>query len=157
MKAKDIMTPSPTCCSPTDSLQQVAQMMRAEDCGALPVVENGRVVGIVTDRDLTVRALADGKGPESTVEEVISRNPHCVHLDADAKEVEKIMTEHQVRRVPIVDNDGCCVGMVSQADFARAAGETISDHEVAIIVERISEPAGLSFDRGARETREQSL
>ncbi len=157
MKASDIMTSSPCCCSPNDSLQDVARTMRDNDCGAIPVVENGCVVGIVTDRDLAVRALADGKSADAKVGDVITRDVCCCGADDDVREVEKIMADNQVRRVPIVDADGCCVGIVAQADLARAAlnGARISEHEIAIVVENISAPHRQTFDRGAQDTLEQ--
>jgi CBS domain-containing protein len=157
MKAKDIMTASPCCCSSTDSLQDVARTMRDHDCGAVPVVEDGCVIGIVTDRDLAVRALADGRSADTKVADVITRDPCCCGPDDDVRDVEKIMTDNQVRRVPIVDADGCCVGIVAQADLARAAstGDRVSELEVAAVVERISEPRRPPFDRGAADTLEQ--
>jgi len=133
--------------------------MRDNDCGAVPVVENGCVVGIVTDRDLAVRALADGKSADAKVGDVITRDVCCCSADDDVREVEKIMADNQVRRVPIVDADGCCVGIISQADLARAAldGARVSEHEVAIVVEHISAPHRGSFDRKAQDTLEQTL
>ena len=159
MQVKDIMTANPICCSPSDSMQDVARTMRENDCGAVPVVENGCVVGIVTDRDLAVRGLAEGKSARSLVNEVITRDPRCCSADDDVKEVERIMSDAQVRRVPVVDASGCCVGIVSQADLAREAkgGGHVSDQEVAIVVERISEPKGQSFDRGPVPSAEYGL
>lgn len=156
MKAKDIMTAAPCCCSPNDSLQDVARAMRDNDCGAVPIVDNGGVVGIVTDRDLAVRALAEGKGSDARVGDFITTNPCCGSAEDDVRHIEKLMADNQVRRVPIVDADGCCVGIVAQADLARAAfdGERVSEHEVAILVERISEPRRQSFDGGATGERE---
>ncbi|HEX9483010.1 MAG TPA: CBS domain-containing protein [Gemmatimonadaceae bacterium] len=143
MKAKDIMTADPCLCSPQDSLRDVAQKMRDHDCGSVPVVEHGHVVGIVTDRDLTIRALADGLSPDTKVEDVITRDICCCTPDDDVRAVERVMADQQVRRVPVVDASGCCVGIVSQADLARAAlsGGRVSEHEVALTVERISEPS----------------
>ena len=160
MKARDIMTMSPSCCSPADSLQDVARMMLDNDCGAVPVIENGVLIGIVTDRDLAVRALAVGKGASAIVDDVITPDPCCCSTEDDLRDVEQVMAENQVRRVPIVDDDGCCVGIVSQADLARAAldGERVSEHEVAIVVERISTPRPRSrFDRGVQDTFEQTF
>ena len=156
MKAKDIMTAAPCCCSPNDSLQDVARAMRDNDCGAVPIVDNGGVVGIVTDRDLAVRALAEGKGSDARVGDFITTGPCCCSAEDDVRHIEKLMADKQVRRVPIVDADGCCVGIVAQADLARAAfdGERVSEHEVAILVERISEPRRQSFDGGATGERE---
>lgn len=157
MKAKDIMTAAPCCCSFNDSVQDVARMMRDNDCGAVPIVDSGGVVGIVTDRDLAVRVLAEGKGSDARVGDFITTNPCCGSAEDDVRDIEKRMTDNQIRRVPIVDADGCCVGIVAQADLTRAArdGERVSEHEVAIVVERISEPRRQSFDRGATEGREQ--
>ena len=107
MNASEIMTPNPCCCSPSDSLRDVARLMRDNDCGAVPVVENGRVVGIVTDRDLAVRALADGADPEARVDSVITRDPCCCRAEAELRDVEKLMADNQIRRVPVVDADGC--------------------------------------------------
>ena len=159
MKVKDIMTSSPCCCSPTDSLGDVARIMRDNDCGAVPVVENGCVVGIVTDRDLAVRGLADRLNADARVGDVITRDPRCCSPDDCVRDVEIIMAENQIRRVPVVDQDGCCIGIVSQADLARAVleGQQVSEHEVAIVVERISEPPRRRFDRGAGDTLEQRL
>ncbi|MEO7455530.1 MAG: CBS domain-containing protein [Gemmatimonadaceae bacterium] len=157
MKVKDIMTASPACCSPSDSLRDAARIMRDSDCGAVPVVENDRVVGIITDRDLAVRAVAEGKSADSKVSDVLTRDPRCCSEDADVDEVAHVMKDSQVRRVPIVDAKGKCVGIVSQADLARAAkdGSTVSDREVGIVVERISEPASGSGkgSTGAEESR----
>jgi CBS domain-containing protein len=159
MKASDIMTASPSCCSPDDSIQDAARTMRDCDCGSLPVVEDGCIVGIVTDRDLAVRALAEGRDADTKLEDVITRDPACCSTDDSLAEVQRLMSEHQVRRIPVVDADGCCVGIIAQADLARAAsdGEPISEREIAIVVERISEPRRSSFDRGARDEREQRL
>lgn len=157
MKANQIMTSSPCCCSSTDSAAEAARLMRDNDCGSVPVVDDGCIVGIVTDRDLAVRALADGKGGAARVSELMTASPCCCDAEADISEVEKVMSDNQVRRVPIVDADGCCIGIISQADLARAAahGERVSDHEVAIVVEAISEPARDRFARGANSELEQ--
>ena len=159
MKASEIMTASPSCCSPNDTVQDAARMMRECDCGAIPVVDAGRIVGIVTDRDLAVRALADGRGADTRLDEVITRDLACVNTDDDVSTVAKLMSDRQVRRVPVVDAKGTCVGIIAQADIARAAsdGEPVSDREVGVVVERISAPSRASFDRGAREDNEQRL
>jgi CBS domain-containing protein len=107
------------------------------------VTEDGQLMGIITDRDLTVRALAVGKNADTRVGEIVTRDPACCGADDDIRAVEKVMSERQVRRVPIVDGDGHCVGIVSQADLARAAmtGGTVSEHEVATVLESVSEPS----------------
>jgi len=133
--------------------------MRDHDCGAVPVIEHGYVIGIVTDRDLAIRALADGSNADTRVVEVLTRNPRCCGLDDDVREVERVMADHQVRRVPIVNADGSCVGIVAQADLARAArtGERVSEREVAIVVERISAPPRQAFHHGAEGMLEQAF
>jgi FOG: CBS domain len=145
MKANEIMTPSPSVCSSSDTLGNVARLMRDYDCGAVPIVDNGRVVGIVTDRDLAIRALAEGLGTDAKAGDVMTASPQCGSPDDDIRDIEKMMADHQVRRVPIVDAGGKCVGMVSQADLARAISKKaqVSDREVAIVLEAISEPPGL--------------
>jgi len=152
MKVSDIMTPSPYCCAPTDSLQEVARGMRDYDCGAVPVVDNGNIIGIVTDRDLAIRAIAEGRSPDEKVESVCTPSPQCCRVDDDVRDVQRIMSERQVRRVPVVDAEGRCVGIVSQADLARgaASGDRISDREIAIVVERVSEPS--RGDQGANSS-----
>jgi CBS domain-containing protein len=159
MKAKDIMTASPCTCSPNDSVQEVARTMRDHDCGAIPITEKGRLVGIVTDRDLTVRALAAGLDHESRVADVITREPSSCDVDAELSEIERVMSDQQVRRVPIVDADKRVVGIVSQADLARAIfdGRSLSEHEVALVVERVSMPRHRPFDHGVDMNLEQPL
>jgi CBS domain-containing protein len=92
------------------------------------------------------------------VADIVTREPRCCSPDDDVRDVGHVMADNQVRRVPIVDGDGCCVGIVSQADLARAAldAKSISEREIAIVVERISEPRRRPFDHGGRDTaREQ--
>ena len=159
MKAKDIMTASPCTCSPNDSVQDVARTMRDHDCGAVPITDKGRLVGIITDRDLTIRALAGGLDPASRVADVITREPSSCSSDADLTEIERVMSDQQVRRVPIVDADKRVVGIVSQADLARALvdGRNISEHEVALVMERVSMPRHRPFDHGVNTNLEQPL
>ncbi len=159
MKAKDIMTASPCTCSPDDTVQDVARTMRDHDCGAVPITDKGRLVGIVTDRDLTVRAIAAGLDHEARVADVITREPSSCDVDAELSEVERVMSDQQVRRVPIVDADKRVVGIVSQADLARALndGRSISEHEVALVMERVSMPRHRPFDHGVNMNLEQPL
>ncbi len=154
MKAKEIMTASPSVCASTDSLETVARLMRDKDCGAVPIVDNGRVVGIITDRDLAIRAIADRKGTDAKVGDIMTAAPQCCGPDDDISEVERVMSERQVRRIPIVDASGRCVGIVSQADLAMASSKNsrVTDQEVAIVVQAISEPSGAQ-DRGGLDHR----
>ena len=141
MKAKDLMTANPCCASPDDSLSEVASMMRDADCGSVPVVEAGRVVGIVTDRDLAVRGLARGLSGDTKVRDVMTASPECCSENTDVHEIERLMSDRQVRRVPIVNADGGCVGIVAQADLARASSNSGAlAREVAETVAEISAP-----------------
>ena len=160
MRAKEIMTASPRCVSTTDNVGTVAKLMRDADCGSIPVVDDaGRVIGIVTDRDLAVRvlggALAGSRGVQTPVTDVMTGYPYTARPDDDLRHVEKLMAEHQVRRVPVVDGDGHCVGIISQGDIARTAlakPEMVSEREVAIVVERISSPVRRKSDPRFAET-----
>ncbi|HEY9514864.1 MAG TPA: CBS domain-containing protein [Gemmatimonadaceae bacterium] len=144
MQAQDMMTSSPACCTPDDTARDAARLMKEHNCGCLPVVESRdsmRLVGVVTDRDLTMRALGEGKGADTKIAELMSRDPSCVSPDADVREVQRVMAERQVRRIPVVDSSGECVGMVAQADLALSKRREVSDREIALTVERISEPS----------------
>jgi CBS domain-containing protein len=142
MRAQDLMTNEPACCTPNSTVREAAQLMRDSDCGCVPVVQRQdsmRLVGVVTDRDIACRCVAEGKSPDTPVGDVMTANPQCCHPEDDLAAVEQIMIEAQVRRVPVVDARACCVGMIAQADLA-LHGEAVSDREVGRVVERISEP-----------------
>jgi CBS-domain-containing membrane protein len=130
--------------------------MKEHDCGLIPVVdseESKRLVGVVTDRDLAVRAIGEGKGADTKVSDVMSRDPSCASPDTEISEVERIMSERQVRRVPIVDSSGRLEGIVAQADLALSDNSGVSDREVARTVERISEPSTSSHGGSGAEAR----
>ena len=151
MQARELMTAEPACCTPDDTLEHAARLMRENDCGGIPVCETdnpGRVVGMVTDRDLAVRGLADGQGPDVTVRECMSSDVHSCAPDSSVEEVEETMTRHQVRRVPIIDADGKLLGIVAQADLALAEDGDVSDEDVAEVVETISHPTKMTPARG---------
>ncbi|HUP47672.1 MAG TPA: CBS domain-containing protein [Thermoanaerobaculia bacterium] len=144
MKAQDIMTRNPACCTASDTVQHAARLMAEHDCGCIPVVDDLRskkIAGTITDRDIACRCTAEGGSPDTPVGELMSPNPSCCGPDADVRDAVRIMAERQVRRVPIVDKDGCCVGIIAQADLARAEDRGISDQEVGRVVERVSRPA----------------
>jgi CBS domain-containing protein len=144
MNIREIMTADPACCTPEQTVRDAARLMREYDCGCAPVVDDlrtRRLVGVVTDRDLAVRALANGKGPKTLIREVMSEQVGCCMPEDDVREVEAVMVERQVRRVPIVDGAGACVGIFTQADLARnSGGSAESERDVARILEWISEP-----------------
>ena len=140
MNVREIMTENPTCCRPDTSLQEVARMMVERDCGEVPVLdEAGKPVGVVTDRDIACRAVAQGKGPQETkAQDVMSSPVATITPEASVEDCCKTMEQNQVRRVPVVNESGRCCGMVSQADIARAAPE----HETAEVVKDVSQPTG---------------
>jgi CBS domain-containing protein len=117
-------------------------LMRDNDCGSIPVVENreaNRLVGMVTDRDLAIRGFAAGKGPDTRVRDLMTEAPITSAPEDEVEIVREVMVAQQVRRVPVVDNDGTVVGIVAQADIALEEGAA-SDQEVGRVVEAISEP-----------------
>jgi CBS domain-containing protein len=136
--ARDLMTDSPAVCTPQTSSQDAARMMQDNDCGSLPVVESRdsmKLIGMVTDRDLALRVLGRGLDANTPVREAMTKNVSAVKLDDDLKAVEGVMTGLQVRRVPVVDGHDRVVGIVAQADLARALG---TSPEVSRVVEKIS-------------------
>lgn len=141
MKVKDIMTKNPACATPTTSLRETAKMMVDNDCGCIPVIEdneNQKPVGMITDRDITIRTVADGKNPlEMTVSDVMSSNVITVSDDSTVEECCQLMEENQVRRVAVVDEKGMCCGIVAQADIAIKADDAKTDK----VVEKISKSA----------------
>lgn len=140
MKACDIMTSDPVCVRPEDSAETAAKLMRSQHVGPVPVVDHrNRLVGIVTDRDLAIKVVAEGRNPQITkVAEVMSRDPYTGRPGADVEQVIQTMEEHQVRRVPIVDQDRRLIGIVSQADVATRMRQPA---KVAEAVEEISRPS----------------
>jgi CBS domain-containing protein len=141
MKAQELMTSAPAYCTPESTVREAAQLMREHDCGCMPVVEKGTMglVGVVTDRDIACRCVAEGKGSDTPVREFMTTEPRTCHPEDDVAAVEQIMMQAQVRRVPVVDARGDCVGMIAQADLALNT-DAVSDSEVGRVVERISEP-----------------
>lgn len=145
MKAKDLMTAKPACCTPESTSRQVAKLMEENDCGSLPVVESDlsqKLVGVVTDRDLALRVLGRGLSPDTPVREVMSSDVACVSPDESLDEVEKLMSQRQVRRIPVVDESRRVLGVIAQADLARER-KAIGENDFGKVIERISEPAGV--------------
>jgi CBS domain-containing protein len=134
--AREIMTESVTYLEPTHSVADAAQTMATDDFGALPVCEGGKLVGVVTDRDLVIRVLSEGRDPESTTVADVIDQVEVVTIGADdpVEEAIRTMKEHAVRRLPVIDGTEL-VGMVSQADIARA----MPDAKVGDLVGAISE------------------
>lgn len=120
--ARDVMTADPACCTPRTTLDQVAKMMVQNDCGEIPVVDVAdRPIGVVTDRDIVCRVVAPGKNPIAyTAETCMSHPVVTVGQDDPLDRVVAVMEHHQIRRVPVTDERGCCAGIISQADIACA-------------------------------------
>jgi CBS domain-containing protein len=136
MKIRELMTKQPTTVEPDATLGRVATLMKQEDCGSIPVVEGGRLVGIVTDRDIVVRGIAAGADPKTErVRKVMSSDPVTVGPDDDVMDAEKKMADRQIRRLPVVE-DGRLVGIVVTAQIARAGNE----RKVGETLKEISEP-----------------
>ncbi|MEH6665496.1 MAG: CBS domain-containing protein [Brevundimonas sp.] len=132
MKVRDIMSRDVQVARPGDSIRNVAGRMAAGDFGFMPVAEGDQLVGAVTDRDLVVRALAEGSGPETPVGEVMTRQVEWRRDDEDLKDMLKCMSDKQIRRLPILDRDNRLVGVVSLGDLStrvkeKYAGEALED------------------------------
>ena len=138
MKVKDIMTRDVVVAAPGDNLQRAAQLMEQNDFGMLPIGENDRLVGMLSDRDITIRAVAEGKAPTTKVGEVMSHEVLYCFEDQDLEDIAQNMAEMKVRRMPVVNRDKRLVGIISLGDVARredarTTGQAVSD---------ISEPGG---------------
>jgi CBS domain-containing protein len=133
---RDAMTPSVRTVSPSQSLAEAAEVMKGEDVGSVPVVDEGRLAGILTDRDIVTRAVAEGRNPETVkVDEIASREVVTIDPEQDLDEALMLMASHRVRRLPVVE-EGRLVGMLAQADVAFEAREK----KVGETVEEISQP-----------------
>jgi CBS domain-containing protein len=119
MRINDLMTPAPVCCKPQDSLVQVAEIMRHQNCGSIPVCDAMIPVGIITDRDIVCRAVAMGRDVATTrARDVMTREVHCVRETDFVEQAVSVMKSHQVRRLPVVNDDGVLVGIVAASDLA---------------------------------------
>ncbi len=133
---RDVMTENPSSCESGTPVAEAAKVMARENVGSVPVVEGGRLVGVVTDRDLVVRLLAEGRDPQSTtVGEVASSQPVTLSPDDGLDQALQLLARHQVRRLPVVEGERL-VGIVAQADIARHADEVHTGE----VVEEISKP-----------------
>ena len=142
MKCGEIMTRNVRTATSSMPMRDVAQAMLEGDMGSIPVVDDGKLIGIVTDRDIVVRAIANGKGPETPVGEVMTTQLFTVKPDDYLFEAIRLMGDKQVRRIPVVNEDGSLAGIISMADVAL---ETEDEREIAETLEEIS--SGSSFWR----------
>ena len=133
---REVMTSNPSTIEPDKNVVEAARIMKQEDAGVVPVTENGRLTGMVTDRDIAIRVVAEGKDPQSTtVREVASTNLVTIDPQQDLDEALRLMAKHQVRRLPVVEEDGRLVGLVAQADVAREGDDT----QTGQVVQEISD------------------
>src|SRR5688572_31470915 len=138
MQVREIMSKDAKCCGPNARLVDVAQMMVAEDCGEIPVCdEDGKPVGVLTDRDIVCRLVSKGKEPTGlTARDCMSSPVVTVTPETDIDDVARLMEQYQLRRLPVVDGDGLCCAMVAQADLA-----TKGPHDTIVeVVSKVSEP-----------------
>lgn len=135
MNIRDVMTPNPRCVSPNDTMQTAARIMRDEDTGAVPVVEDGRPVGIVTDRDIVIRAVAEEGGLNRPVRDIVTSRLVEATPEMSTREAAELMSEHQIRRLPVVEGERL-VGIVSIGDLAVKEGR---DSLVGDTLQHISE------------------
>jgi len=119
-KVREVMTVRPRCVTPETPISEAARLMKSDDVGSLPILEGERLAGIVTDRDIVLQAVAEEKDPRGMpVREVASRELVTIGPEEDLSEALRLMASHQVRRIPVVDEDSRLVGIVAQADIAR--------------------------------------
>lgn len=138
MLVKEIMTENPACCSVDTTLEEAAKMMKDNDCGCIPVVEDGdmkKPVGVITDRDICCRTVAEGKNPlEMTVGDAMTSSVETVMPNTTIEDCCNLMEDKQIRRVIVIDDMGSCCGIVAQADVAINVGS----NKTAEVVQEVS-------------------
>ena len=141
MTCSQVMTKDPSCCVPADSASRVAKVMKTEDVGSIPVCENRhsrKLVGIVTDRDLALYVVGEGRDANTPVQDVMTRDPFTCSPEDDVQSALDAMEKHQVRRIPVVDRNGQLAGIIAQADIATRCE---APEKTAEMIEEISKPA----------------
>ena len=139
MKAQDLMTRDVWSCHEDTSLQDVAKIMFEREVGVVPIVDSEhRLKGIVTDRDICIRAVSQGKDLQSKVSEIITKSLHFVSGDADADEIEAVMKEYRIRRLPVVDENRKLKGLITLGDLAKHIHGLWKEHHLAETLEAVS-------------------
>jgi len=142
MKVRDIMTKQVTTLNPNDTVEHAAELMKEYNVGSIPVCNEDKIIGIVTDRDITIRSVAEGENSErQNVRAIMSSNPIVGNPEMDVHDAAKLMADKQVRRLPIVENNHV-VGIVALGDLA--VEPKLTDN-AGIALERISEPSSPTF------------
>lgn len=137
MKVKEIMTAQVECVQQTDTIQRAAQMMKNANCGSVPVCDNNKVVGIITDRDIALKAVAAGNDTNTQVSQCMTSQVVTCTPDTDAHEAADLMAQHQIRRLPVVDNNGNICGICAIGDLATV---DIHINEAGDALSKISQP-----------------
>jgi CBS domain-containing protein len=134
MQVKEVMTRSPICCGPTDTIDEVAKLMRDHDCGVIPVIAGTKIVGVITDRDITCRAVAAGSVPFAIpVKDVMTKTVYTVRENDNVQAAIDLMEEKQVRRLPVVNDQNAIVGVVAPSDLAPIFASTnVADFLLAV-------------------------
>lgn len=138
MKISECMTTNVQLVTPEQSIKKAAQFMLKSDAGSMPVADGDRLVGMITDRDITVRAVAEGRGPDTPVRDVMTEETLYCFEDMSTEEVAQNMGDNQVRRLPVLNRDKRLVGIVSLGDISRAQDQ----QSAQLALEGVSEPGG---------------
>jgi len=138
MKVSEVMTRDVQTIQPDQPVQQAASFMLSTDAGSIPVTEGDRLIGMITDRDIAVRGVAQGHGPDTPVRELMSNDIICARIDDDCDEVANKMSEAQVRRLPVVDEQERLCGIVSLGDLAREGASDTAEQAL----EGVAQPGG---------------
>ena len=134
MLTKEVMTPSPICCKPADTVDRVAAVMLEHDCGIIPICEGRKLVGVITDRDITCRTVAIGKSPIAVpVSDVMTKTVFSIREDQNVQDAIDLMEAKQVRRLPVVNEKGDIVGIIAPSDLAPIFASTdVADFLLAL-------------------------
>ena len=138
MKVSEVMTENVQTVRPDQRVQEAASFMLSADAGSIPVADGDRLVGMITDRDIAVRGIAKGHGPDTPVRELMSNDVICARIDDDIEDAANRMSEAQVRRLPVVDQDDRLCGIVSLGDLSREADTDCASEAL----EGVSQPGG---------------
>ena len=138
MKVSDVMTRDVQTVRPDQTAREAASFMLRADAGSIPVTEGERLIGMITDRDIAVRGVAEGHGPETPVRELMTNDVVCARVDDDTDDVASRMSEAQVRRLPVIDDQERLCGIVSLGDLSREGEDSAADEAL----EGVSKPGG---------------
>jgi CBS domain-containing protein len=127
---QDAMTANPTTVAPSTTATEAARTMKSENVGSLPIVEGDRLLGVVTDRDLAIRLLAEGRGGDTPIGEIASKDLVTIDPQQSLEEAARLMAEHQIRRLPVCEEDGRLVGILAQADVATSGHDALTGETV---------------------------